>query len=241
LLAESDKSGRSDAAILSGLGRTDLADVEAPQFIAIALELVKRGADIGPAAHNYMNAATVTSYLPAHGGFQLDRTAGAILLYGAMAPDLVDKYLALEVKSTNQGTRDTAAIVWSMNMTEASFKGIAALGDMAGFSDGAREHVRVVRRVAHVSVTRPPKYSRAEVLEKIAKWPEFPDAPAESGALDNAFYATLTQEDLSVIREARRRTILGVSDESIETYDEISRMLMNLINVLDAYKEYRIH
>jgi len=65
--------------------------------------------------------------------------------------------------------------------------------------------------------------------------------PSERAALDNACYATLTPADLSMIREARRRLISGVSDEAIEGYNEASHLLMNLINVLDAYMEYRIH
>jgi len=241
LLVTFDKSGRSDSAIVSALSRTDLADVDPPGFIDVALQVSQRGGDIGPAAHNYMNATKVTAYLPAHGGYKLDRIAGAILLYGRMPADAVDKYLAMEVTSKNLETRDAAAIVWSLNMTESSFKGLAALGEMANFSNETREHVRTVRRYVRVPVTRPPKYTREQVLQKIEKWPEFSDAPAERDALDNAFYVALTPADLSTIREARRRLISGVSNEAIEAYNQTSRMLMNLINVLDAYKEYRVH
>lgn len=35
--------------------------------------------------------------------------------------------------------------------------------------------------------------------------------------------------------------IPGVSNESVEGYAEISRVLLNLINVLDLDKDYRIH
>lgn len=176
LLVTFDRSGRSDSAIVSALSRTDLADVEPPAFIQVALEVSQRGGDIGPAAHNYMNAVNVTANLPAHGGYRLDRIAGAVLLYGRMPADAVDKYLAIEVTSKNLETRDAAAIVWSLNMTESSFKGLAALGDMANFSSATREHVR------------------DQVLERIAKWPELSEMPT-------------------------------------------SRPL----NVLDAYKEYRVH
>jgi len=241
LLVTFDTSGASDAAIVDALSRTDLDDVDPAGFIDVALQVSKRHADIGPAAHNYLNAPKVTAYLPRHAGYQIDRTRGAILLYGRMPADLVDKYLAAELASASGEARDTAAIVWSLNMTEASFKGLAALGDMSGFAEDAREQVRAVRRYARVAVTRPAKYSRAQILEKIAKWPEFPVDPKESDALDNAFYAMLTEADLSTVRDARRRLITGVSNEAIDAYSEASRMLMNLINVLDAYKQYRVH
>ncbi len=241
LLATFDASGRSDSAIVSALSRTDLADVDPPGFIDLALQVSKRGGDIGPAAHNYMNAEKVTAYLPAHGAYKLDRASGAILLYGSMPADAVDKYLAVEMGSKNAETRDDAALAWSFNMTEASFKGLASLGDMKDFSKVTREQVDAARHYVRVPVTTPAKYTRAEILSRIAKWPDFPDPPTESKALDNAFYATLTAQDLSTVREARRRVITSVSNEAIETYTEVSRMLMNLINVLDAYKEYRVH
>ena len=241
LLVTFDKSGKSDAAVVDALSRSDLADVEPPAFIQVALQVAQRGGDIGPAAHNYMNAAKVTADLPAHGGYRLDRTSGAILLYGRMPPDAVDKYLAIEVTSKNLETRDAAAIVWSLNMTESSFKGLAALGDMANFSAPTREHVRTVRRYVRVPVTRPAKYTREQMLQKIAQWPAFTDPPSENQALDNACYATLTPADLSTVRDARRRLITGVSNEAIEGYNEASRVLMNVINAQDAYKEYRVH
>src|SRR5262245_27436631 len=157
LLATFDNSGASDAAIVDALSRTDLDDVDPPGFIDVALRVSRRYPDIGPAAHNYLHATKVTAYLPAHGGYKLDRTAGAVLLYGSMAADAVDKYVAIEVSSKNLETRDAAAIVWSLNMTEASFKGLAALGDMTNFSNATREHIRTIRRYVRVPVTRPPK------------------------------------------------------------------------------------
>jgi hypothetical protein len=64
---------------------------------------------------------------------------------------------------------------------------------------------------------------------------------AEDEALDNSIYATFTKIDLSALQEGRRRMIEGVSNESVEGYLEVSRILLNLINVLDLYTEWRIH
>jgi hypothetical protein len=67
------------------------------------------------------------------------------------------------------------------------------------------------------------------------------DGPSGPEGFANAFVATLTIADLATVREARRRLITGVSDETLSDYDQASRMLMVLINVLDAYKEHRLH
>jgi hypothetical protein len=243
ILTTFDKSGDSDKAILDGLTRTDFQDVDASGYIYTALQLSHRNVDIGPAANNYLHAPHVTTYLPKHGGYELDRVRGAILLYGSMPPSLVDKYLDSEIHSSDPEVRDTAAIILSFNMTEESFKVIASLGSMDGFSKYAKAQVTAVRGYQTVQVVRPSKYTREQMLEKVARFPEIdPNLDqAEDEALDNSVYSTFTADDLGALREGRRRMVQGVSDESVDEYEELSRVLLNLINVLDLYKNYRVH
>jgi hypothetical protein len=250
LLASLDHSGGSNQAILKALARTSLQDVQPDGFINLALRLARQNVDISPAADNYLHAPKVTTYLARHGGYKLDRLQGAILLYGSMPPALVDKSLAQEVQDTNEDTRNTAAIVWSMNLTEESFKGLAALGDMKNFSSEARQSVQYVLKAQTVPVTKPSKYSRPEVLAKIAKLPDFDPNDVTGGfeateanirAFHNSIYATLTPADVVTLLDARRRSIRGVSDESVDDYSELSVVLLNLVNVLDLYRDYRTH
>jgi hypothetical protein len=250
LLASLDHSGGSNQAILKALAGTNLQDVQPDGFINLALRLAKQNVDISPAADNYLHAPKVTTYLARHGGYKLDRLQGAILLYGSMPPTLVDKSLAQEVQDTNEDTRNTAAIVWSMNLTEESFKGLAALGDMKNFSSEARQSVQYVLKAQTVPVTKPSKYSRPEVLAKIAKLPDFDPNDVTGGfeateanirAFHNSIYATLAPADVVTLLDARRRSIRGVSDESVDDYSELSGVLLNLVNVLDLYRDYRTH
>jgi hypothetical protein len=241
ILTTFDKSGDSDKAILDGLVGTDLQEVDASGYIYTALQLSHRNVDIGPAASKYLHAAHVTTYLPAHGGYELNRVRGATLLYGSMSPALVDKYLNAEIRDPESEVRHTAAIILSMNLTEKSFKTIASLGTMDGMPDTARKEIIAIRKYRAVRVTRPSKYTREQMLEKVARFPEIdPDVDqAEDPALDNSIYATFTEGDLNALREGRRRMIRGVSNESVDEYMEISRILLNLVNVLDLYRNYR--
>ncbi len=52
---------------------------------------------------------------------------------------------------------------------------------------------------------------------------------------------TLTAEDLPELREDRRKSIAGVSDEALDEYFAYSRIILGLINRLDLYKEWRTH
>jgi hypothetical protein len=243
LLLNLDKSGASDQAILDGLARTDLRDVAPDAFISFCLKLGKRNVDIGPAAAQYLHAEHVTVFLPQHGAYKLDRTRGAILLYGSLRPALVDKYLIPELSSPNQEVRDTAAFVLSLNLTEESYKALTALGGMENFSKESRESVTYIKTRREIEVAKPAKYTRQQMLDKLARLPEMDSDinEAEDKALDNSMYATFTAADLDALREGRRKMIVGVSNESVEGYEEMSRILLNLINVLDLYPQYRSH
>jgi hypothetical protein len=187
-------SAESRDAAAQAIAKADLSDVQPADYVRFALRLAHDGADIEPVAHNYLTAKNdVTTYLAAHGGFKLDRLAGALLLYAIMPTEKIDDALSKEVTSASAETRNAAAIVWSMNMTERSFKGLSAFGNMTEFTSETRRQVRSVLIPYEVRVTAP-KYTRAEMLAKIAKFPDFDMDPSEdfereNKALDNSVYA----------------------------------------------------
>jgi hypothetical protein len=57
----------------------------------------------------------------------------------------------------------------------------------------------------------------------------------------NSAIATLQPEDFDKIREARRKSLYDVSDESLDEYLAFTRVMLGLVNRLDLYKEYRRH
>lgn len=163
LLHSLDHSAESSSIVAHAMARADLTDAVAADYIRLALVLAREGADIGPVAHNYLNSkADVTQYLVRHGGYRLDRTAGAILLYGVLPTDKIDHALSKEVNSDFSETRNSATMVWSLNLTEQSLKGLAALGAMSGFSDEAGRAVRHVLTPFEFRVTAR-KYTREQM------------------------------------------------------------------------------
>lgn len=244
LLYSLDRSAKSAEVVAAAIAKADLVEVQPADYVRMGLILARQGADIAGIAHNYINAKNdVTAYLPRHGAYKLDRVAGSILLYGMMPSGKADDALSMEVTSANAETRNTAAIVWSLSLTSRAFRGLAALGSMDGFSRSAKEHVRGMLTPFQVKVTAP-KYSREQMLAKIAKFPEMgmdsANNPEDEGkALDNSVYATFTAADVDTLREARRKFITGVSDEAVDGYVEMSRVLLSLINKLGLYAEYR--
>ena len=57
----------------------------------------------------------------------------------------------------------------------------------------------------------------------------------------NSAAVTLQPEDFKTLQEARRKSLLNVSDESLEEYLAFTQLMIRLINRLDLYKSYRVH
>ena len=63
----------------------------------------------------------------------------------------------------------------------------------------------------------------------------------ERTAFQNAAVATLKAEDFETIREARRKALYSISDESLSEYLAYTQVMIRLLNRLDLYKDYRAH
>jgi hypothetical protein len=64
---------------------------------------------------------------------------------------------------------------------------------------------------------------------------------ADHSAFITSAIATLKPEDFSTIREARRKSLYNVSDESLAEYFAYTQVMIGLLNRLDLFKEYRQH
>jgi hypothetical protein len=64
---------------------------------------------------------------------------------------------------------------------------------------------------------------------------------ANHTAFMSSAIATLKPEDFETVREARKKALLNVSDESLEEYLAFTQIMIGLINRLDRYELYRTH
>lgn len=89
-----------------------------------------------------------------------------------------------------------------------------------------------------------------EMREKKATQEELAKAVAEGepiyGIADhtdfqNSAVATLKADDFDTIRQARRRSLYDVSDESLSEYLAYTQIMIRMLNHLDLYKDYRTH
>jgi hypothetical protein len=80
----------------------------------------------------------------------------------------------------------------------------------------------------------------AAVTKKVEESPPFFGVSGKKRFIESAI-ASLNEQDLPAIREARRKSIQGISDEAFGEYFAYSQIIKGVINRLDLYKEYRVH
>jgi hypothetical protein len=80
----------------------------------------------------------------------------------------------------------------------------------------------------------------AAVTKKVQESPPFFGVSGADRFIESAI-ANLTEADLPAVRDARRRSIQGISDEVLGEYFAYSHIIRGVIDRLDLYKEYRVH
>ena len=80
----------------------------------------------------------------------------------------------------------------------------------------------------------------ADTRHQIEESPPFLEIEDHKRFIESAI-TNLTEADLPLVREARRKSLHGLSDESLGEYFAFSRLILGVINHLDLYQEYRIH
>ena len=119
---------------------------------------------------------------------------------------------------------------------------VSQIGGSQTLSREAKDNINAVLTRQEVKTPANPKYDRNVILAKLNKLPGMDPGDsdlAETRALDQSLIATLKPEDMPALQSARKRMIQGVSDESIDGYLELSRLMLMVINHLDLYKQYR--
>jgi len=80
----------------------------------------------------------------------------------------------------------------------------------------------------------------AAVTKKVQESPPFFGVSGADRFIESAI-ANLNEGDLPTIREARRRSITGISDEVLGEYFAYSHIIRGVVDRLDLYREYRVH
>ena len=241
LLASLDRSSPTLALIARAVASTDLGEVEPAEYVRMVIWLGKNGVDTEGLSLKYLRYPTVDTRVAQHGGWRLDRDGGAILLYGSMPVAAADRALIAALTAPEPHASATAAKVLAVSLTEP---GLAALnaGITARLSTDDRDIVERFTRWKAYTPPAAPSLDRAAILKTVAAFPGGSRrmvSVAGDKAFESSAGAVLTAADVPALRAARRRAVYGVSDEAMAEYFTLTRVLLDVVNRLDLYKQHR--
>ena len=209
-------------------------------YVSFLQSLSHRGIDIGPLADKYLTHPEVESYVPMH-ALRVDRAMGGLFLYGSMAADLVDRYLVPHLKAKDRDVRATVALLLAFNMTEEGLRTLAAFDHWQDLKTKEKEAIGLILtprpRATDVQAT----LGREEVFHRLRDAPEYSgDFYGVAGNTEFILSAIerLNESDLHAVREARRKSMVSVSDERLYEYYALSAILIGVIDRLGLYREY---
>jgi len=253
LLLHLDDSQPSLAAVSAAAARSDLGEINPVSYVELVLELARHGMDTGALAEKYVLYPNVDDYVAGH-SLPVDRATGAIFLYGSMTPERADRYLVPLLGVKEADVRGTAALQLALNMTYESYRALAALPGLDSLPEYAQKQV-IAALAYHAPADREiPAYTREQTLARLRTLPRSleqmqaelnKESPVLGIANDEPMVrsaiATLNADDLGTVREARRTALMSVSEDSLNEYAAYTRVILEVINRLDLYKEYRVH
>ncbi|MCC6141293.1 MAG: hypothetical protein IT389_11860 [Nitrospira sp.] len=242
LLMDMDQSPASLEVALAGLSKTNLKDIDSSGYIRMALFLFHKGLEITPLAEHYMIAQEVKGFVPQH-AMRLDRETGAFFLYGSMPITTADQSLVRMLSVPELPARSTAALMLSMSMTEESYTALKSL-PKTFLPEQIRIAIEKSTKYQSIQESGPFKMTRAEVLNVLSRIPNYGGdfwGVAGDKEFTKSAVGTLAYGDLPALREARRRSLSGLSDEALHEYFALSHILLRVINRLDLYGELRDH
>jgi hypothetical protein len=174
-----------------------------------------------------------------------------------MQPAAADKALQAALRLPESEARAVAIFLLAHSLTEAGFRALQGDVDFSVMPQMGQNAVLQVRTYSPVQPAAKVKFTREKVIARLRKiaesnWrpraeafdtPDWDNPPYV--AEDEEFYlsavAALTPADLPLLYDARRKSVRGVSDESLHEYFGVSKLILAVVNRYDLFKEHRIH
>jgi hypothetical protein len=241
LLASLDRSPDSLAVVELGLARTNLDEIDVAAYIRMVVGLIHLHRDVERLGQKYLRHPKVDTRIAQHGGMLLDRDGGGVIIYGSLPTATADRYLAAALRFPEPYARATAAKLLALNLTAQALRALKTFPWMSLKPADRKIIEQFVKRrpsAAAASGTKP----RRDVLAALARIPTYGEA-FSGFASDEELVASgirsLEARDLDSLRDARRRSITGISDEALGEYFAITEVILGVINRLDLYRDLR--
>ena len=229
LLLRLDTTDKYLPSVIHGLKKCDLEDLQLSAYLQICFYLGHKGQDIGVLTTKLISIPNAQIFLADH-FITLNAIDASIFLLNTMQPSTAENVLSSAILNGNPTARYNAAVVLNLLATD---KGDSLLNSLIKKKQLADSTIEFIRRDRKNFIIKPKgSANRTKVLESLE------DAPYNLGKnffgfagndnLIGSACKVLTKQDLDKIRNARRKSTPGLSDEALHEYFALTTIIMTV-------------
>ncbi len=235
LIFSLDRSDESKKLLVKSYAKVDLADVNLAYWLPYIAVLGYEGFDTTAAGENWLKSSVEGYYLPQHGTRKVTKDIGSIVIYGSMDEDFATPALAKIASDENHPSRIMAVFLLLKQATPKAFQELEKLSKQKSSAD--------LKAIIEKSLSNPklieprsgkPKTTREQYLEAFqelveGKSSKFIKLTVEVPDGEKDAVAVLKEEDIPLIRKARRYFATTATPHSPEWYQSFTDILMTMV------------
>ena len=232
LLITLDQSDETKKIWIQSSADVDFTDIDLRYWMPYVAKFGYEGLDTAAPAEAWLRHPDPGYYLPQHGALKVDKETGALIAYGSMDEAIATPALAKIAVSGDHPGRETAVRLLMKQATRESFTELKKV-DAAGLSPRTAADLKTLLTKPVLLVKRegPPKITRQKFLDafqQLTAGKPYLFLELASGSPDGErdVLAVMTEEDIPIIRRARRFMMLSANPHSAEWYDSFTKILM---------------
>jgi len=235
LLYGIDQSESTKQLVLQSYAKTDLGDIALQNWIAYPLRFGLEGLDTSATGDAWLRAENPFYYLPQHGTLKIDKRIGALAIYGSMDERFATPALAAIANQKDHPGRDLSVGLLMLQATPEAAVALEKL-DLTGLSLATKSQINkfltaptfIKPRTGAPKVTREQYLSAFQELAE-GKSQEFMKLVSEVSDGEKDAVAVLRDEDIPLVRKARRFFASTGSPHAPEWYQSFTDILMYMV------------
>jgi hypothetical protein len=233
LLVSLDPSEASKKLQIKSYVASNLEDVDLRLWVTTLARLGVDDFDVSAPGERWLSYPKAQYFLPEH-AYEVKTLEGALFIFGSMDEAQATPALLRIVSQSNHPGREVALAILLNENTSESLRSLKQL-DVSSLSSKAQNIVR--NELVHPELFEPrsrPKTSRKEFLDAFEALLHgnselFLELVSKVPDGEKDVVATLTPEDLPLVRKVRRRIIAGGNQHSIEFYVSFTKIIRTIM------------
>lgn len=229
LLLRLDTSTQYLPTVVAGLKKCNLEDLQLNAYLQICFYLGYKGQDIGELTTNLISIPNARIFLSNH-FLTLNAIDASIFLFNIMPTTTAESVLISTIQNGNSTAKHNAAVVLNLLATDNGDKFLNSLIEKKQLGDSTVQFIIKDRKTFIIKTKG--STSRAKVMEALNDVPynfekEFYGFAGNDKLISSAC-KQLNKEDIEKIRDARRKSTPGLSDEALHEYFALTKILMTV-------------